>query len=75
MKEGQSYAKHPSGKGESEVIECGMEKKGEMEELDPERAAAILKEETPKRIEQLRRDLQKLKNYLRERAGQEEQPA
>jgi hypothetical protein len=53
------------------------------EHIEPEEAQRILKEETPRRLDSLRRDLENLKNYLwRQRqathdqyTGGEEQPA
>ena len=69
----QNYVKNPSGMDSGAMIQCGMEE-GRSEADDAERARRILQEETPKRIERLRRDLRNL--YLGERGaarGQNEQ--
>ena len=50
-------------------INCGVEDERTIEPLDPEQARRILSEETPKRIERLRRNLRELKDYLRERTS------
>jgi len=40
----------------------------ELEDIKPEDAERILKEETPRRLDRLRRQLQNLKDYLREQS-------
>ena len=69
----QNYVQNLSGRGNGAMIHCGMDE-GRTEPDDAERARRILQEETPKRIERLRRDLRNL--YLGERGaarGQNEQ--
>ena len=60
----QNYVKNPSGTHVGAMVQCGMED-GRSETEDAEQARRILQEETPKRIERLRRDLRDL--YLGER--------
>ena len=61
------YPKFPSSAGRSAVVGFSMEDERGMEAIDPEQARRFLAEESPKRIERLRRELRRLKFYVRER--------
>jgi hypothetical protein len=60
----QNYIENPSGTRAGSMVQCGMEE-GRSGAEEAEQARRILQEETPRRIERLRRDLRNL--YLDER--------
>ena len=73
-----NYLKDPSGTRARTVIQCGVNEERRLDRIEPEEARRILKEETPKTIERLRRDLRDLYLSGRDRGrryGREERAA
>ena len=59
------YRKNLSSGTAGGMVKCRMEEEGRVEPIDPERARRILREETPRKIERLRREF--LEVYRKER--------